>query len=245
MNESASILESGLPFDICLKIASYLPVLDVCVLSRCSRYWRELCSSDSIWESLARRRWPAAAFPRDSSASLRWREVYAGKHREMAIRAGAVVGFVNQCCGVESMEVGDYVQAIGELSSLEFSYADVRMFLFKPHLSVLLNLVALHYSIACLQTPAWEVVAALKSCWISERQVCVKWWKLGRWFYGFRMRDESHSRHLTLAELATEKGIEVLGVLRRGAIHEVLRVVICVSDGSSSSPWPRSNAQNE
>ncbi|CAI0626947.1 unnamed protein product [Linum tenue] len=212
MNESASSLENGLlPFDVCVKIASYLPVLDVCVLSRCSRYWRELCSSDSIWESLARRRWPSAAFPRDSS-SLRWREVYAGKHREMARRAGAVVGFVNQSCGAESMEVGDYVEAIGELSSLEFAFADVRMFLFKPHLSVLLNLVALHYSISCLQLPAWEVVEALKGCWISERQVCVKWWKLGRWFYGFRMMDETHSRRLTLADLPTKKGMEVLGV---------------------------------
>ncbi|CAL1413318.1 unnamed protein product [Linum trigynum] len=95
-------------------------------------------------------------------------------------------------------------------------------------LSVLLNLVALHYSISCLQIPAWEVVEALRSCWISERQVCVKWWKLGRWFYGFRMMDETHSRHLTLAELATKKGMEVLGVLHR-----------------PQSPWPHSSTQSD
>ncbi|CAL1413317.1 unnamed protein product [Linum trigynum] len=63
MNESASSLENGLPFDVCLKIASYLPVLDVCVLSRCARYWRELCSSDSIWESLVCGDGPAPLSP--------------------------------------------------------------------------------------------------------------------------------------------------------------------------------------
>ncbi|KAM7252682.1 hypothetical protein ACFE04_008191 [Oxalis oulophora] len=30
---------------------------------------------------------------------------------------------------------------------------------------------------------------ALESCRISNRQVCVKWWKLGIWFYIFRMRE--------------------------------------------------------
>lgn len=70
------------------------------------------------------------------------------------------------------------------------------------------------------------VIEALQSCKVSERQVCVKWWKLGRWFYGFRLRDESNSRSVSLGDLPMED--EVLGVLHRGAIHEVLRVQISV-----------------
>lgn len=66
--------------------------------------------------------------------------------------------------------------------------------------------------------------------------MCVQWWKLGRWFYGFRMRDESHSREVSLGDLAMAKEEEVLGVLYRGAIHEVLRVQISVAK-PSHAPW--------
>lgn len=80
------------------------------------------------------------------------------------------------------------------------------------------------------------VAEALKSHKISDRQVCVKWWKLGRWFYGFRMRDEYHSHWVSLADLVTKKEEEVLGVLHRGAIHEVLRVQISFVI-SVDTPW--------
>ncbi|CAN1283912.1 hypothetical protein LINPERPRIM_LOCUS18485 [Linum perenne] len=239
MNESAAILESRLPLDIFLKIASSLPVLDVCALGSCSRFWREFCSSDSIWESLSRRRWPSATFLADSSSG--WKEFYVEKHGEMAGRAGAVVEIVNLSCGTESMEVGDYLKAIRALTAMELTFGDVQMILFKPNLSVLINLVALHYCIFCLQSPAWEVVEALRSCKIAERQVCIKWWKLGRWFYGFRMRDESHSRQVSLEEIVTDDSNELFGVLHRGAIHEVLRVLICVAT-VASIPWPMTSS---
>ncbi|KAJ8623155.1 hypothetical protein MRB53_031684 [Persea americana] len=75
-------------------------------------------------------------------------------------------------------------------------------------------------------TNAEDVMNALSSCQISERQVCVRWWKLGRWFHGFRLRDESRSRRVSLGALAVAKENEVMAVLHRGAIHEVLRVQI-------------------
>ncbi|ONI32398.1 hypothetical protein PRUPE_1G365500 [Prunus persica] len=79
------------------------------------------------------------------------------------------------------------------------------------------------------------VLKALESRKISERQVCVKWWKLGIWSHGFRMRDELLSRRFTLIDVGLAKQEEVLAVLYRGAIHEVLRVQICVADPSSPS----------
>ena len=57
---------------------------------------------------------------------------------------------------------------------------------------------------------------------ISDRQVCVKWWKLGRYLYGFRMDNESHSHCASLEDLATTKEDKVLDVLDQGLIHEVL-----------------------
>ncbi|XWS39069.1 hypothetical protein CRYUN_Cryun18bG0018500 [Craigia yunnanensis] len=86
------------------------------------------------------------------------------------------------------------------------------------------------------------VMEALQSSKISDRQVCVKWWKLGRWFYGFRMRDESHSRCVSLEDLATAEEEEVLGVLDRGAIHEVLRVQISFAS-STSNLWSTQSPQ--
>lgn len=48
------------------------------------------------------------------------------------------------------------------------------------------------------------------------------------------MRDESRSRSVSLADLAMEKEEEVLSVLHRGAIYEVLRVQISIADPSSN-----------
>ncbi|KAJ6430608.1 hypothetical protein OIU84_021908 [Salix udensis] len=103
---------------------------------------------------------------------------------------------------------------------MQFSFEDVHMFLFKPKLNVLLNLVGLHYCIFCLEMPADRVMDTLVGCNIVEHKVHVKWWKLGRWFHGFRMRDECCSCWVSLEDLLTGKGEEVLGVLHRGAVHE-------------------------
>jgi len=46
-------------------------VRDLCALGCCSRFWRELCFSDCIWESLVRNRWPLlSSFHFPSSSTL-------------------------------------------------------------------------------------------------------------------------------------------------------------------------------
>lgn len=94
----------------------------------------------------------------------------------------------------------------------------------------------MYFICKCLCWQGDNLVEALQTCKISDRNVCVKWWKLGRWFHGFRMRDELHSRWVSLADLATEDYEHILGVLRRGTIHEVLRVQISAV-GHTSTPW--------
>lgn len=60
---------------------------------------------------------------------------------------------------------------------------------------------------------------------------------MGRWVHGFRLRDESQSRRVSLHDIVGGGEDKVVGVLQRGAIHEVLRVQISVY--IESSPWLR------
>ncbi|KAL2339078.1 hypothetical protein Fmac_013524 [Flemingia macrophylla] len=241
--DSVSIL-SSLPEDVAIKIASLLRVRDLCALSCCSRFWRELCFSDCIWESLVRNRWPllsSSHCPSSSSSThspnfKKWRKLYLERHVELGVRAKSVEKFLEACSRSESLEVGDYLKAVDTLVGTRFGFEDVQRFLFNPQMNVLINLVGLHYCLTTLGIRGDNLVEALKTSEISDRRVCVRWWKVGRWFYGFRMKDESHSRWVSLAGLATEDDEHVLGVLQRGTIHEVLRVQISVV-GRTSTPW--------
>lgn len=259
---SSEFIQNSLPYDLAFKIASSLQVLDLCALGSCSKFWRELCGSDCVWAGLCRDRWPALGLDKESDASelsthhhqqlgqenldsilKGWRGFYIIKHNEMAGKAAVVVDYVEQCLSSESIEVGYYLTAIKEMCSMQFGFKDVELFFLKANLHVLLNLVGLHYCIAWLHVPAENVMEALHNCNISERQVCVQWWKLGRWFYGFRLRDESLSRRVSLRDLAMAKEEEVLGVLHRGAIHEVLRVQISAAK-PISAPWSCQSLQS-
>ncbi|XP_023540636.1 uncharacterized protein LOC111800940 isoform X1 [Cucurbita pepo subsp. pepo] len=229
-----------LPLDVALKIASSLQASDICALGCCSRLCRELFDSDCLWESLARERWPyiyassstgsSSSTPAKFPISMGWKSFYILRHIEILGRAQAAVKFIEQCPPSTPIEGGDYLRTILGLRDLKLSFIDVQMVLFKPQLNGLLNLVGLHYCTNLLEIPAYRVMEALQRCKISEKHVCVKWWKLGRWFYGFRMRDEQHTRRVSLAELLTAEGEDVLGVLSRGPVHEVLRVQVSVSD---------------
>ncbi|KAK4783063.1 hypothetical protein SAY86_007437 [Trapa natans] len=244
---------SSVPQDVALKIASNMQqIRDVCNLGSCSRFWRELCDSDFLWECQARERWPlllglCGDSPSSSAVAgvektgglddttepsdMGWKRFYTKWHKEMAQRAVSVAQHIEQCSSGVSLEIRDYLKAIEDMNSKGLGFRDIQMFFFRPNASVLLNLVGLHYCIGWLGVPTEDVMEALESHKISQRQVCVKWWKVGRWFYGFRMRDESHSREVSLGDLSASmdgKKHEVLGVLHRGAVHEVLRVQISV-----------------
>ncbi|KAJ0979733.1 hypothetical protein J5N97_015207 [Dioscorea zingiberensis] len=213
--------------DIAIAIASRLEVWDVCSLGSCSRFWRALCASDCLWLALSRKRWPALASAEASSSCFQgWRLFYVNNHRKMAAGLSSLIKFVEECSQNESLEVGYHLKALGELRSMEAGFKDVQLFLFARNSSVFLNLIGLHYSILSLEIPHNDVMEALQNHNIAERQVCVNWFKLGRWFYGFRLPDESRSRKVTLRELTTSKGEPILAVLNRGAVHEVLRVQI-------------------
>ncbi|KAL4564849.1 hypothetical protein LXL04_028922 [Taraxacum kok-saghyz] len=247
-------IQNWVPSDIAFKIASLLQELDLCALGSCSRFWRELCGSDDIWAGLCRNRWPALGIDTEQSSSVPefnphqlqqqhldtnlkgWRGFYVNKHHEMASKADAVIAFLDQCISSESVEVNHYLVAMQNMNSMQFGFRDVVLFFFKENLHVLLNLAGLHYCIAWLGVPEDDVMEALSICKICDREICVQWWKLGRWLYGFRLRDESISRRASLRDLVMSEEQEVLDVLHRGAIHEVIRVQISAAK-PVTSPW--------
>lgn len=71
----------------------------------------------------------------------------------MATGTSDVVKYVEQCMRSDSLEVGDYLQAVEDLNAMQLGFKDVQMFLFKSKLNVLLNLVGLHYCIFWLKMP--------------------------------------------------------------------------------------------
>lgn len=82
------------------------------------------------------------------------------RHIEIVNGATDVVKHVERCTRSESLEVGDYLQAIEDLSTMHLGFKDVQMFLFKPKLNVLLSLVGLHYCIFRLNVPVTTTALA-------------------------------------------------------------------------------------
>ncbi|CAN6469384.1 unnamed protein product [Victoria cruziana] len=241
------LTEDLLPRDVAHNIASLLPVSDLCSLGSTSRSWRDLCNSDGIWSTLSKDRWPAINLEESqllettgkheetdgdsSTATLKvWKGVYMKWHREMANRASTVVEFVKKCSSHESLEVADYLKAVNILCSLQLGFKDVQLYIFTKENHVLLNLIGLHYSIFMLGVQTYDIAEALCLCQISNRRVCVRWWSLGRWVYGFRQRDEVRVNRVSLLDILKPENQEILWVLERGVVHEVLRVQISTDD---------------
>jgi len=86
------------------------------------------------------------------------------RHQEMAGKASNIIKFVEQCSSSVSLEVRDYLKAIEELCSIQIGFKDVELFLFKPELNVLLNLIGLHYCINWLGVTV-SFLSALHSPW--------------------------------------------------------------------------------
>ncbi|ERN16929.1 hypothetical protein AMTRI_Chr02g264650 [Amborella trichopoda] len=236
-----------LPMDIALHIASLLQISDLCSLGSSCRFWRNLCASDCMWHALLRERWSVVMEEENNNAEIHrndvWRSIYIKRHKEMACRAVSVIEFVKQRSQYESLEIGDYLGASEMLFTLGFGFKDVQLILLTTKHSVLLNLIGLHYLLFRLNIEPERITRALCGCRVSERQVCIRWWKLGQWSHGFRRCDEMHVRRSSLGELFKPEKSEILSMLYRGVIHEVLRVQISADFGTSA--WARRDMHSQ
>ncbi|KAJ7532649.1 hypothetical protein O6H91_13G036700 [Diphasiastrum complanatum] len=266
-----SLEEIGFPQDLVEIIVALLSVRDVCALSQCSRCWFALCSSDAVWLQLFRRRWPslmqpcalAISDPRkvgsQHHACLQsreckeywvskyffegWRAAYVRLHFEMANSAKKVVEFVKMTARQESLEVADYHKAMDMLCATHIAFQDVIVNLLLPSHSVLINLIGLHYSLVHLGVQMADAKKALVKSNAAERQVCLRWWSLGRWMNGFRRQDEMHVKMASLLELTEPSQNVLLQVIKRGTLHEVLRVQISADFKSSAWLWRDMHSQ--
>lgn len=71
----------------------------------------------------------------------------------MTGKASFVLDYVNRRLSSDSIEVGYYLKAIEDLYTMQFGFKDVQMFFLKPNISVLFNLIGLHYCMVCLNVP--------------------------------------------------------------------------------------------
>ncbi|XP_078170520.1 uncharacterized protein LOC144564796 [Carex rostrata] len=229
--------------DVALTIISLLEVRDVCSLGSCCCFWRDLCFSNGVWAHLFRCRWPhadvaslnhstfAGTEPTQLHPPEGWKALYIESHKTVAHETSSIIYEIYQQAPLSSLEVTNYLGAIKKLSALHLEFEDVQLFLFRPELGVLVNLIGLHYSILYLHVPPGEVLEALMKCQVASRQVRLFWLKVGRWIHGFRLRVENYTRKVSLAELTTSKEGPILAMLNRGAVHEVIRIQI-----SSANP---------
>ncbi|URE37547.1 serine threonine-protein kinase [Musa troglodytarum] len=198
---------SYLPRDLALGIVSLLEASDVCSLGICSRLWRDICSSDSIWMALYERRWPSAD-RHFASPSQEFKAFYMNQHKKMASAVSAVIKYVEESTLNGSLEISFYVKALGDLRSMKLGFRDVQLFLFRREQNTV------------------DLMEALETCQILERQVCVRWFMLRRRFYGFPMPNEHHSHIVSLGDLAMGKEDNVLDLLNHGNINERMHVQI-------------------
>lgn len=242
-----------LPNDVCQYIVAFLSAWDVCSLALCSRQLHTICSSNFVWYGLYKKRWvlenskiarvrvsskddgnhtTCASY---SNCSKGWRSEYIYVHKQMATGATSAIEYVKSRACFDSMEVAEYQKAMVLLSSVGLEFQDVEMFLLMPKLSVLINLLGLHYCLVHLKIKGKDAQEALRRKKVGERQVCLRWWSLGGWTNRYRRPDEMHMRISSLVSLTESESCSFLEVIDRGTLHEVLRVQI--SADFESSAW--------
>lgn len=251
MKKRQNFLQDSLPEDVAFNIISRLEVTDVCSLGSCSKFWREICESDFLWKSLCDERWPGVVLKeeaethdhdRETISNLKgWRGLYIKKHVEMA----GNVAYLEKglCC--QAMNVNEYLKAIEELKTMQLGFKDVQMLLLQPKTPVLLNLVGLHYCIKTLGVQVGSVLDVMSSCRIQDRQLDIHWWKNGGWLHRFRQPDVLHYRCISLRELTTDEGEEVLGMLEQGITRQLVRLQISAANNDSTTSVHTNEDPNE
>lgn len=82
-----------------------------------------------------------------------WKALYMESHKRIAHETSSVIHGIDQRAPLSSLEVTYYLSALKKLTALYLGFEDVRLFLFRPKLGVVVNLIGLHYSILYLRVP--------------------------------------------------------------------------------------------
>ncbi|KAL8171417.1 hypothetical protein V2J09_023221 [Rumex salicifolius] len=145
-----------------------------------------------------------------------WKGFYAKRHKEIANASASVVSFINQSTSESnSIDLRGYRKVYDQLALVQFGFNDIDSFLFDSEISIVLNLLGLHYSIKCLKVPPEIAVEALRRRKIYERGFKIECIKLVRQNFQCTLVSERQSRsfslhNLAMADLDTEEEDEQL-----------------------------------
>ncbi|CAI9118723.1 OLC1v1020327C2 [Oldenlandia corymbosa var. corymbosa] len=155
MKRQLILAQDSLPDDVALSIMKFLEVSDVCSLGSCSKFWREISTSECLWKHLCQLRWPGIVLEDEIEAEIHdhdqpkmpslkgWRGLYVKKHNLMAEKAAVV----RKSLSCSEIDVNMYHKALEDMKRMQFGFKDVQMFFLKSGINVLLNFVGLHYCI--------------------------------------------------------------------------------------------------
>ncbi|CAI7901956.1 unnamed protein product [Closterium sp. NIES-54] len=134
---------------------------------------------------------------------LSWRQRFCQRAAAVGDTAALLTSLVTSAARHDSLEIKQYQVALGLLACSRLVLADVARLLLRPQLSVLLNLLGVHYALMNLRVEPSLLLSALQASGTASKVVCVRWWVLGAWGHvGFRMRDEMLTASVQLKDFA-------------------------------------------
>lgn len=81
----------------------------MCSLGSCSRFWRELCGSDCVWQALCKGRWPAISVEENPQSESYDQKLGSNSKvilvEEFVINIYGLTRFMFQCCKVSIFKV--------------------------------------------------------------------------------------------------------------------------------------------
>ncbi|CAI7814033.1 unnamed protein product [Closterium sp. NIES-53] len=209
---------SDLPADVIYLVLKRIPPSSVRHLSVCSTGWRAACSSDAVWRALYAARWGGDVADWDGADDASRRgdvDVDDGSVDSSPAGSSPTESFLSasppsptasilpRAAGSYRADSEDTKVALGLLACSRLVLADVARLLLRPQLSVLLNLLGVHYALMNLRVEPSLLLSALQASGTASKVVCVRWWVLGAWGHvGFRMRDEMLTASVQLKDFA-------------------------------------------
>ncbi|XP_078158032.1 uncharacterized protein LOC144553694 [Carex rostrata] len=88
------------------------------------------------------------------------------------------------------------------MEGLNLGFQDICLYLFQKDISVLFNLLGLHYSFFHLDIPLEDLRKVLASCQVSDKEVCVSWGLRQIREYYFNKPAKEHHRTTFLGQIA-------------------------------------------
>ncbi|KAF3340915.1 hypothetical protein FCM35_KLT09759 [Carex littledalei] len=189
---------------IALSILSFLQVRDVLSLGSCSKYLNGFFNSDEVWKELYKRRWQDLY--KHTANFKGWKTAFIEMHKysvvTMATISTSLFAPFEKYVESEILHQSHYLKAIGVMEGLNLGFEDIYLSLFRKDISVLFNLLGLHYSFFHLGIPLEDLRKVLASCQVSDKEVCVSWGLRPTRKYYFNIPAEEHHRTTFLGQIA-------------------------------------------